>query len=193
MENKLYHEDDWDELLDGKTVAMSPRPAVNHGKVVENIYSIFRRNFKDKQCTAFSDGYDVYLTENDRVVPDVMVVCDKNIIKNEGIRGVPDLIVEVLSPSTARTDKGYKKRLYGKCGVKEYWIVDINNKTVEIYIQRDGVLEFEDSYSVLPDYIFNKMNDEDKKTVKTEFNPHIFPGVKISLHEIFENIFFIGM
>lgn len=63
-----------------------------------------------------------------------MVVCNKDIIKKDGVHGVPDLIVEVISPSTAKKDKGYKKDLYETCGVKEYWLVDTDNRSIEVYL-----------------------------------------------------------
>ena len=62
-----------------------------------------------------------------------MIVCNKDIIKNRGIMGAPDLIIEVLSPGTTERDRGYKKGLYEKCGIKEYMIVDIGNRTIDAY------------------------------------------------------------
>ncbi|WP_411830076.1 Uma2 family endonuclease [Metasolibacillus meyeri] len=58
-----------------------------------------------------------------------MIICNQDIIKRDGIYGAPDLVVEVLSPSTARRDKGEKKALYEKHGVKEYWIISPDEKS----------------------------------------------------------------
>ena len=66
-------------------------------------------------------------------IPDFMVVCDPDKIKPDGVHGAPDLVVEVLSPSTARNDKTRKKDIYARCGVQEYWIVDPSGKSLEIY------------------------------------------------------------
>ena len=77
---------------------------------------------------------DVHLSENDCVIPDVMIVCNSDIIKDNAIYGAPDLIVEVLSPGTEKRDRGYKKDLYERCGVREYWIVDPVSLTVEVYL-----------------------------------------------------------
>ena len=126
--------DSKEELLDGKIVALAS-PTINHYRVCRNVLRELERNLagKNRNCEAFGEGIDVYL-EKDIVIPDALVVCDKSIIKNRGIMGVPDIIVEVLSPGTETKDRGYKKELYERSGVKEYWIVDINNRAVEKYI-----------------------------------------------------------
>ena len=97
--NLAYQEESWDELIDGKLVAMSPRPSVNHHQVSLNIANIFSRYLKGKTCRPFGDGVDLYLTEKDRFIPDGMIVCDPRKIGRDGIYGAPDLVVEVLSPA----------------------------------------------------------------------------------------------
>jgi len=115
--NPAYQEEPREELLHGEIYMMSS-PSVNHSQTASNIYYALRSFLKGKPCRAFNDGVDVFLTENDRAIPDAMIVCDKTIIKNNGVHGAPDLVVEVLSPSTAKNDRGYKKELYEKSGVK---------------------------------------------------------------------------
>lgn len=94
------------------------------------------------------DGTDVYLSDNDRVIPDVMIVWNRDIIKKDGIHGTPDLIVEVLSPSTAKNDKGYKKELHEKSGVKEYWIIDPVMRSIETYLLADGKYVLDEFYAL---------------------------------------------
>jgi Uma2 family endonuclease len=79
--------------------------------------------------------YDVYLDEHNAFQPDIAFVSTErmHIIKQNGIYGVPDLIVEILSPATGRYDEHEKKQVYERCGVKEYWIVDPKNKAVRGY------------------------------------------------------------
>ena len=113
-DNLAHQEEIRDEMLNGKIVLMSPRPAVNHNRVIGNIFFAFMGYLRGKTCEPFADGTDVYLTEKDRVVPDVMIICKKEIIKRNGVHGAPDLIVEVLSPGTEKRDRGYKKRLVRK-------------------------------------------------------------------------------
>ncbi|MGD9567217.1 MAG: Uma2 family endonuclease [Sedimentibacter sp.] len=188
MENLVHKIDIPYELLDGKVVYMTPRPSTIHNMVVTNITAIFHNYLKGKKCIPFSDGVDVFLDENNNVIPDVIIVCNPDIIKADGIYGVPDLIVEVLSPTTARNDKGYKKTLYGKCRVKEYWIVDTNNKSVEVYLQKNGLLELDNIYSIFPDYILNKINQEDKDKIEKEFKTILFDDLRINIEDIFYRI-----
>ena len=134
--NLAYKDDAWEkrpeELINGE-VEMSPRPSENHSRVSGNIYRLFSNYLNGRRCEPFGDGVDVYLDENNQFVPDVMVVCDTEKIKPDGVYGAPDLVVEVLSPSTARNDKTCKKNVYARCGVLEYWIVDPSGKSLEVY------------------------------------------------------------
>ncbi len=124
------------ELINGEVYMMS-RPSVDHNQIAGNIYSIFKKYLRGKRCRVFGE-VDVFLDEKNNFVPDAMIVCNPDIIKHKGIFGAPDLVVEILSPSTARNDKFQKKLLYEKYGVREYWIVDPANKFVEIYHLIEG-------------------------------------------------------
>ena len=135
------------ELVGGKLVAMSPRPTFNHNRVAENIDFIFRTYLKGKKCTPFGDGYDLFLTDEDHFIPDFMVVCDRDKIKEKGVYGAPDLVVEVLSTGTARNDKWHKKNVYAASGVPEYWIVSPGDRFVEVYRIRDGGYALDNLYT----------------------------------------------
>lgn len=150
-DNLAYQEEPWEEKLNGQIILMSPRPSVNHNRVAGNIYHIFRNYLEGKTCKAFTDGVDVFLTEKDNVIPDAMIVCNKDIIKPDGIHGAPDLVAEVLSPSTAKNDRGYKKDLYGAAGVKEYWIIDPAMQSIEAYLLSDGRYVLDGFYGIFPD------------------------------------------
>ncbi len=95
--NLAYEMEYREELIDGKIVAMSPRPGWNHISIAANIYNLFANYLHGKKCTAIPDGCDLFLTKEDRFVPDMMVVCDRDKIKTDGVHGAPDLVVEVLS------------------------------------------------------------------------------------------------
>ena len=184
--NLAYQEEPLDELLNGKIVMMAGA-SVNHNRAAGNIYHIFRNYLKGKTCEAFSDGVDVYLTDDDRVIPDVMIVCNKNIIKPDGIHGAPDLVVEVLSPGTAKNDKGYKKDLYEKSGVKEYWIVDPSVHSIEAYILADGKYRLDEFYALFPDTI--AVTEKEKAETKKEIPVSLYGDFSIHLDEIFYNLF----
>ncbi len=143
----------YDELIDGEIVMMSPRPAVNHNIVAGNIHTIFNVYLRDKPCVPFGDGTDLYLSKNNRFIPDGMIVCDRSKIKSDGVYGAPDLVIEVLSPSTAKNDKFKKKNAYEKAGVREYWIVDTMNKSIEIYLLKGKNYILDNVYSIYPDYL----------------------------------------
>ncbi len=187
IDNLAYQEDIREEMLNGNVVLMSPRPAVNHNLAMGNIYRAFANRLDGKKCLPFADGTDVYLTENDRVVPDVMIVCKKEIIKRNGVHGVPDLIVEVLSHGTEKKDRGYKKDLYEKCGVREYWLVDTENRTVEVYLLKNEKFVLDEVYKVFPDYV--ELSANEQENYKGEVPVSLYSDFTIPLEDIFRNLF----
>jgi len=188
-ENLAYQEERRKELIDGKIVAMSPRPSFNHNQVSYNIAYLFAHYLRGKKCTPVADGMDLYLDEENQFVPDFMVVCDPGKIKPNGIHGAPDLVVEVLSPGTAKNDRTRKKAVYAKCGVLEYWIVSPEEKSVEVY-RTDGI-EFvlHDIYTLHPDWQLAQMSKEERAAIVTHFKCSLFDDLDISLDDIFYRTF----
>lgn len=182
------------ELIDGKIFMMSPRPRVEHATVCTNIASEFRSYLKGKTCRAFCDGVDVFLDENNRFVPDTMIVCNPDIIKHDGIHGAPDLVVEVLSKTTAKNDRSKKKYTYAKYGVKEYWIVDVWSKSVEVYYNQDNWFVLDNIYYYLTDEEIaenNNMSDNDIDKIKEytdSIKVSICDNLIVKLKDIFEYI-----
>lgn len=131
------------EVLGGD-LRMVPAPNEVHQKVTGEIYyALVTQVGRKGRGRVYFGPFDVILDEDSVVQPDVLVVLKPNlsIVSPEGIRGAPDLVVEVLSPGTAARDRGIKRRLYGGYGVKEYWIVDPDANTVEITVNRNGSME----------------------------------------------------
>ncbi|MFV1950603.1 MAG: Uma2 family endonuclease [Nitrospinota bacterium] len=127
------------ELIDGVAYNMTPAPLPRHQRIVGMFYHILINNLKDKPCIPFIAPTDVVLSEYDVVQPDVFVVCDKKKITKTNIQGAPDLVVEVLSPSTTLKDKREKKACFEKYGVREYIIIDpIENYVERFYLEDDG-------------------------------------------------------
>lgn len=118
------------EVIDGKAYDMSPSPTSMHQKIVLNFASILKSKLSDGKCKVFIAPLDLYLDDYNFVQPDVMVVCDEKKIKDR-IYGAPDLIIEVLSPSTSIRDKREKKALYEKFKVREYIVIDPEGMVVE--------------------------------------------------------------
>lgn len=188
-DNLAYQaEEVWDELINGEVVGMSPRPTINHNRTAGNIYRLFSSHLNGRKCEAFMDGVDLYLTKQDRFVPDMMVVCDPDKVRSDGVHGAPDLVVEVLSPSTVRYDKKHKKDVYETCGVREYWIVSPGDKAVEQYLLENGKLVLHDVYTVFPDWMLEKMTEEERASVITHFKCSLYNDLDISLEDIFSRV-----
>lgn len=136
----------WEELINGTKFYLFARPMPRHAVVESNVLGAFKNYLKGKRCQAFAE-VDVWLDEKaNHFVPDVIIVCDPAKIGEERISGAPDLVVEVLSPSTRKNDRGDKLRVYERFGVKEYWIVDPQLKTLEVYLLEDDRLNLEYVY-----------------------------------------------
>lgn len=190
MNTNLAYKEEYvkEELINGQVVLMSPQPSINHVNVISNITTIFNVFLKGRTCQSFPDSAAVFLTEKDYFVPDFMVVCDPDKVKYNGVYGAPDLVVEVLSPSTAKRDRGYKKQVYEQCGVQEYWIVDVDSKRLEQYLLQEGQLQLVEVYSVYPDYIWNKMTAEEQAAVPLELKCSLYDDLLIKLEDVFERV-----
>ena len=191
MDTALAYQEDYEpeeryELINGK-VCMMARPTMDHVQIQGNIFNVFKNYLKGKRCRPFDDG-DVFLSKKDNFVPDVMIICNPEIIKKKGIFGAPDLVVEILSPSTANKDRGLKFKTYEKFGVKEYWIVSPEAKTVEVYLLNEGKLEFNYSYLIYPDYEWESLTEEEKAEVKMEIKVSLYDDFYVKLEDIFEDV-----
>lgn len=127
------------ELADGQLWAMSPAPSTTHQVVSSYLHhELFKCEENYILCAA---PIDVILSSHSVLQPDlVLVKRDRlDIITERGIEGPPDLIVEILSPSTAKRDRGRKMEIYAYYGVPEYWLVDIGNRLIEQYDLDKGI------------------------------------------------------
>jgi len=133
------------ELIYGEAFAMSG-PNTKHQLILTELFGQFYNYLRDKPCRVFPAPYDVRLfydgdESDDTVVqPDIMVICDKSIIGPEGCRGAPDLVVEILSPSNTAIEMERKFALYLEAGVREYWVVDPENKRLKVSCFKDGTI-----------------------------------------------------
>lgn len=134
------------ELIDGVAWAMAPAPTLAHQGVVGEIHFQLRQALRQHPCRAFIAPLDVRLPKDseedariDTVVqPDVLVVCDPAKLDRRGVRGAPDLVVEVLSPGTASHDHWRKRQVYERAGVREYWLVHPYDRMLTIYRLADS-------------------------------------------------------
>lgn len=127
------------ELIGGELV-MSPSPSAEHQRILRRLsWSIQQYLDESEKGEIFFAPMDVYFSENDTPQPDLIFIAKDriDIIGEQKIEGAPDLIVEILSPSTAHRDLTTKKRLYEQHDVKEYWIVDPEQQAVEVFENTD--------------------------------------------------------
>lgn len=152
------------ELIDGVAYpwngihAMSPGPGKLHQAVSFEIARQIGNHLKGKKCRAFTAPFDVRFTDGSGksdnyvetvVQPDLLVVCDKNKLDASGCIGAPDLIIEILSPTTSSKDLNLKYNLYERHGVKEYWLIHPAEQTLLVYrLEESGRYGSPDRYAV---------------------------------------------
>jgi len=167
------------ELIRGKIFKMSPAPSTNHQKVSLKLGTFLDNFFKEGRCQVFPAPFDVYLVKPGQdykearniVEPDLCVICDLEKIRKFGCVGAPDLVVEILSPSTSQKDQKDKFELYEEFGVREYWIVSPENRSVLINVLEDGRYRS-----------FRPVTESEVLQSKT------FPQLKVDLKEVFKNL-----
>jgi Uma2 family endonuclease len=162
----------WDdkrrELVNGFIRMMAPAPKVRHQEISGNLFGEFRNMIKKHKgkCKIFSAPFDVRLPQNGEkederihtvVQPDICIVCDPSKLDERGCLGAPEMIVEILSFSTAKYDTTRKFKIYEAAGVCEYWVV-YPSEGVEVFLlQPDGKYDEGTRYETgkVPVYIFN--------------------------------------
>ena len=169
---------------------MSPSPAKSHMYIMMNIALIVATYLRGKKFgRVFTDNMDVHLPDGNTIKPDLFVICDRKTLKNgKTVYGVPDFVVEILSYSSKKFDMTTKKDIYEKNGVHEYWIVNPWEKSVDVYILRDGKFELDEEYMHVPEDELNEMDDEDKAAIKTDIKLSIFDDLTIGVEDIFFDI-----
>jgi len=133
------------ELIYGEPYAM-PAPNSRHQEILTELASQFHAYLRKKPCRVYPAPYDVRLfyeddESDDTVVqPDITIMCDKEKRGEEGCRGAPDLVVEILSPSNTAIEMQRKFRLYQEAGVREYWVVDPENKALTVHCFQEDTI-----------------------------------------------------
>ena len=163
------------EIIRGVKTYMAPSAGSRHFYIDSNLMLIFGNYCRKNKCGVVFGDIDVHLPDGKSVYrPDINVVCDRSIIKNF-IYGAPDLIVEILSKSTAKNDLTVKKEDYEKNGVKEYWIVNPIDKSIQVYHLIDG------RYNL--DYIYHKFTPEDLEEFEDDERAQLRDKIKVSIFD----------
>lgn len=188
MQSNLAHkEEPREEIIGGKAV-MPASPSIRHTFIAGNIYSIFHAFLRGKRCVPIQDGAMVRLNADERYIPDMMVVCDPEKIGEREVSGAPDLVVEVLSPGTAKSDRTHKKASYERYGVREYWIVSPGDLSVEQYILKDGAFLLREIYHKYTKNELEDMTPAERAAVVTEFKCSLFDDLAIHVDDIFDRV-----
>ena len=124
------------ELIDGQIYDMAP-PSPMHQELVMELSATLRDYIKKNggPCKVYPAPFAIFLNEDDRnyVEPDISVICDSSKVDNRGYQGAPDFIIEIVSPSSQRMDYLTNLFKYRTAGVREYWIVNPLQRTVQVY------------------------------------------------------------
>jgi Uma2 family endonuclease len=129
------------EIIDGKHL-VTPSPNRRHQVLVGRLYFEIERFLREHHGTGsmFVAPFDVVLTRWDVVAPDLLFVADDqaDIVTDSNVQGAPALVIEIVSPATRRTDEHDKRKLFDRCGVREYWLVDPEREMVSIHRRAAG-------------------------------------------------------
>lgn len=142
-ENERY------EIINGEAYMLAA-PSRIHQEISGELFRQLANFLEGKKCRVYSAPFDIRLFEQDGdtpedvdtvVEPDISVVCDRNKLDEHGCKGAPDMVIEILSPSSLRHDRVVKLNLYQRAGVREYWIVDPEYKSVTAFLaDESGIL-----------------------------------------------------
>ena len=166
------------ELIKGWIYKMSPAPKRLHQKVETAVSSRLWNHFEKKSCEVYQSPFDVRLIKKGNgdkeittvVQPDICVICDPDKLDERGCIGAPDLIIEVLSPSTIKKDNYEKFDLYQENEVKEYWLVNPEGRSLQIFHLENGKYKE-----------FDTVEDKDELITSK-----LFPELKFTTTDIFE-------
>jgi Uma2 family endonuclease len=128
---------------------VSPAPSTRHQRVVRNLVVALTNWVRQQRVgQIWCAPCDILLAPTTIVQPDVVYVSTARagIVQERGIEAAPDLVIEILSDSTAARDLGVKMQLYARYGVRRYWIVDAMQNTLDVYVLRDSAYQREAQY-----------------------------------------------
>lgn len=172
----LFSNDDgyYYEIIDGEMIKKSA-PTPLHQEVSRNLLFLletFNRLYRKGQL--FYAPIDVFLDEYNKPQPDLVFVSNekKSLVTNDGIMGVPDLIIEIISPTSIIRDRIEKKNLYERMSVQEFWLVDPQYEAIEIYKLQNNRYELLSAAT----------------TLEGELKSTLFEGLTINLADVFSAV-----
>lgn len=169
-------EERW-EIIDGVPYDMSPAPSTKHQSISMELGRQIANYLRDKECQVFAAPFDVRLPLNEKkdeeiyniVQPDLSVICDPSKLDEQGCKGAPDLVIEIISPFTAKKELNEKFNLYERSGIPEYWVVFPKFNVVVVYS-----LDDEERYQKSGEFTSDQL-----------LSTKLFPGLEIKLEDVF--------
>lgn len=161
------------QLIEGDLI-MSPSPTTLHQRIAGRLLSLIHTFLESHPIgEVFMAPLDVFLSDTNVYQPDVMFVSNerRSIITDHGLEGAPDLVIEILSPSTAAHDQGFKRKVYARTGVLELWLIDPLERRIQIYELQ--------SRPDLPSATHGP---------KAVYSTKLLPGLKFKASDIFMNV-----
>lgn len=161
------------ELIDGEHY-VTPSPNTRHQAIVGNLHWLLRRFLEEHPMgKVFLAPFDVLFSDLDVVEPDLLFIASDrvDILTEANVQGAPDLVVEVISPSSRKTDEVTKRKLYDRHAVKEYWVVDPELEAVKVYRRKDAG--------------FERVAELTRET-RDELSTPLLPGLSLPLDLVFE-------
>ena len=169
----LFDADDsyYYEIINGEMIQKSAPSPVHQEILINLVFVLETYNRQNKKGRIFCAPIDVFLDDYNKPKPDLVFISNekKSIITNDGIMGIPDLIVEIISPTSVIRDRIEKKNLYERIGVPEYWLIDPQYAAIEIYSLKNNRYELFSAATIL---------EGEPKTA-------LFEGLTINLADIF--------
>ena len=167
------------ELFNGKIFKMSPAPNIEHQSISGNLFGLLFQSFTNHPCKLLPAPTDVVLLNMKKstvdkeiftvLQPDICIVCDLEKLKDgKKCVGAPDLVIEILSPGNSKKEMSIKYDLYEEAGVKEYWMVHPQDRSVQIFSLKD------EKFIGLKPVIENQI-----------LNSPLFPDLKMDLRKVF--------
>ena len=169
------------EIISGVAYMMG-QPSTSHQRVSMRLSQLYANFLKGKTCEVFAAPFGVRLfpkedkTDDTVVEPDIVVVCDSSKIDERGCNGAPDLVIEILSPSSRRKDRSLKRELYQKAKVREYWIVSPDDSEIEVHIFENNSIKY---------YGKNEPETPDDSRLPEIVPGFVLPGLEIDVNDVF--------
>ena len=177
---------DKSELINGFVYNMAP-PNLNHRRIQRRLTRVIDNFLRGKRCEVFFE-VEVEFDEENKFIPDISIVCDPSKVGEENIKGAPDFVAEVLSPSTRKRDMTVKKLIYEKYGVKEYWIISPKDEAIEVYrLNEHGGYYLDNVYTNFSEYEWEQLKEEERERFNLTLKISLYDELEINIKEIFED------